>query len=101
MTAQKPTIIQSNPTGTVGIISMYNPKDAFIAEVNPLLLKQWAELVYEQFQFDDVVYISLHKHPDSMNTVRHLSATEEFGDEVQVVLCGTDCDDVVKKGGVG
>lgn len=97
----KLTIHQSNPTHTVGIVSMYNPKESFVAAVNPLLLKQWADLVYEEFPDDDVVYISVHKHPDPMNTTRHLSATEEYGDELQVMLCGCDCDDVVKKGGKG
>lgn len=96
---EQPLIILSNASNTVGLISMHNPKDHFIAEINPLLLKQWAEMVYEQFPDEDVVYISLHAHPDPMNTARHLAAAAEYGDELQVMVCGCDCDDVVKKGG--
>lgn len=92
------TLILSNESHTVGLVDMPNPKDAFIAEVDPLLLKQWAEMVHEQFQAEDVVYLSVHKHQDPMNTTRHLSAAAEHGDELQVVLCGTDCDDIFKRG---
>jgi len=90
-------IILSNESKTVGLIDMYNPKEHFILEVDPLLLKQWGEMVYEQFQGEDVVYISVHPHPDKMNTTKHMSAAAEYGDSLQVVVCGTDCDDVVKK----
>lgn len=91
-------LILSNESHTVGLVEMNNPKDAFIAEVDPLLLKQWAEMVLEQFPNESVVYLSVHKHPDPMNTTRHISAAAEHGDELQVVLCGTDCDDVMKRG---
>lgn len=92
------TIILQNESGTVGLVNIANPKEAFVAEVDPLLLKQWAEMVYEQFPDEDAVYISVHKHADPHNTTRHLSAASEYGDELQVLLCGTDCDDVVKGG---
>ena len=90
-------IILSNDSKTVGLIIMNNPKESFIAEIDPLLLKQWAEMVYEQFGAEDVVYISVHKHLDPMNSTRHLSASSEHGDELQVVVCGTDCDDIMKR----
>jgi hypothetical protein len=90
-------IILSNPSNTVGLIDMHNPKPDFILEVDPLLLKQWADMVHEQFGGEDVVYISVHNHPDPANTTRHMSASAEYGDSLQVVVCGTDCDDVVKK----
>jgi hypothetical protein len=92
------TIIIQNESNTVGLVNMANPKEAFIAEVDPVLLKQWAEMVAEQFAGEDVVYLAVHKHPDPHNTTRHLSAASEHGDELQVVLCGTDCDDVVRGG---
>jgi hypothetical protein len=92
--------ISVNSTNTVGLVDSYNPKEDFVGEFDPVLLKQWAELVVETFTGEDVVYLSVHKNPDPMNTTRVLSASIEHGDEIQVMVCGTDCDDVVKKGGI-
>lgn len=91
---KKEDVILTNASHTVGLVMMYNPKDKFVAEVNPLLLKQWAEMVHEQFCKEDVVYLAIHDHPDPNNTTKHISASAEYGDELQVVLCGTDCDDI-------
>jgi uncharacterized membrane protein len=90
--------INTNATGTVGLVEMNNPKSHFMMEVNPVLLKQWADAVMENLGTEDVVYLSVHRHTDPMNTARILSASAEYGDEIQVVVCGTDCDDVVKRG---
>lgn len=91
--------ISTNATNTIGLIDMHNPKEDFIMTAEPHLLKQWAEMVLEQFEGDDCVYLSVHKNHDPMVTARVLCAASEHGDELQVVLCGTDNDDVVKKGG--
>lgn len=85
-------VILSNESKTIGLVEMNNPKDHFVCEVDPLLLKQWAEMVYDQFSGEDVVYLAVHKHPD--NSSRVLTASMEHGDELQVVVCGTDCDDI-------
>lgn len=87
-------IILSNPSRTVGLVIMNNPKSDIIAEVNTLLLKQWAEMVHEQFGNEEVVYIAMHRHTDPKNTARILTASAEHGDELQVIVCGTDCDDI-------
>ena len=92
--------ISTNQSNTVGLVDMNNPKDHFIGEFDPNLLKMWAEQVAEIFAGEDCVYLSIHKHEDLMNTARVLSAASEYGDSIQVVVCGLDCDDVVKKGGI-
>ena len=93
--------ISTNSTNTVGLVDMNNPKEDFIMTVNPLLLKHWAEMVMENFAGEDCVYLSVHKNHDPMVTARVLCAAAEHGEELQVVVCGTDNDDVVKKGGRG
>ena len=90
------TPLFTNTTNTVGLVDMNNPKDHFIGEFSPLLLKQWADMVYENFQNEDVVYLAIHPNQDPMNTAKVLAAAAEHGDEIQVVVCGTDCNDVVK-----
>lgn len=92
--------ILTNATNTVGLVDMDNPKPDFIGEFDPLLLKQWADMVYEQFG-NDVVYLAIHKSKDPMNTARCLSAASEHGDSIQAMVCGVDCDDVIKPGGKG
>jgi hypothetical protein len=87
-------VVLSNESRTVGLVIMHNPKPDVIAEVDTLLLKQWAEMVHEQFGSEEVVYLALHKHPDPNNTTRVLTASAEHGDELQVVLCSTDGDDI-------
>ena len=94
--ADEMNIILKNESGTVGLVDMHNPKDRFVMEVDPFLLKQWAEMVHEQFAGEDVVYLSIHPHKDPANTTKHLSASAEYGDSLQVIVCGTDCDDVPK-----
>lgn len=95
---KKEDVLIANASNTVGLIMAYNPKQDFVAEVNPLLLKQWAEMVYEQFGEEDVVYVSVHRHPDVLNTARQISAASEYGDDLRVVVCGTDCNDIEAKG---
>ena len=92
------TPLSINASNTVGLVDMSNPKEDFIGEFDPVLLKQWAERVLENFAGEDVVYLSIHKNSDSMITARCLAASIEHGDEVQVIVCGADCDDVIKKG---
>lgn len=93
------TPISTNATNTVGLVDMHNPKEDFIMSVNPLLLKQWADMVLEHFAGENHVYLSVHKNRDPMVTAKVLCAASEYGDELQVALCGTDNDDVVKKKG--
>jgi hypothetical protein len=92
--------ISTNQSNTIGLVDMNNPKSHFIGEFDPTLLKMWAEQVAETFAGEDCVYLSIHKHEDRMNTARILAAAAEHGDSIQVVVCGVDCDDVVKKGRV-
>lgn len=93
--------IKANPSNTVGLVKFYNPKENFIMEISPLLLKQWADMVFDEFTFESVVYLSVHKSEDPMTTARCLSASKEYGDETQVSVCGPDNDDVIKPGGRG
>jgi hypothetical protein len=86
--------ISTNASNTVGLVDMNNPKDNFIGEFSPLLIKQWADMVCENFVGEDVVYLAIHKHP--VKSYRILSAASEHGDEIQVVVCGTDCDDIME-----
>ena len=88
------TPLFTNTTNTVGLVDMNNPKDHFIGEFSPLLLKQWADMVLENFPDEDVVYLAIHPNQDPMVTTKVLSAASEHGDEIQVVVGGTDCDDV-------
>ena len=90
--------LSTNATNTVGLVDSYNPKEDFIGEFDPVLLKQWVDLITDTFSAEDVVYLSIHKSTDPMNTARVLSAAAEYGDELQVMVCGVDNDDVIKKG---
>lgn len=83
-----------NITQSVGLVDFYNPKDHFIGEFDPKLLKQWMDKIMEYFQDEDVVYLAIHPSCDPLKTAKILSASSEHGDSIQVVICGTDCDDV-------
>jgi len=98
MPPEKTEVLTKNDTATVGVIKSYNPKEDFVMEVKPSLLKEWAGEIITHLGTEDVIYLSVHRHTDPMNTARILSASAEYGDEIQVVVCGTDCDDVVKRG---
>lgn len=91
--------LSTNATNTVGLVDTNNPKADFIGEFNPLLLKQWVDMLMEHMGDEDVVYLAVHKSEDPMITSRVLSAAVEHGDEIQVMVVGTDCDDVAKPGG--
>ena len=90
--------LTTNPDGTVGVIDAYNPKDDFILEVNPRLLKEWSDEIMTHLGSEDVVYLSVHKHEDPMETTRCLTASAEYGGSLQVMVIGTDCDDVIRRG---
>jgi hypothetical protein len=92
------TPLSINASNTIGLVDMHNPHEDFVMEIDPSLLKAWADMVADNFTGEDVVYLAVHKLDDPMQTARCLSASAEYGDEIQVMVCGTDCDDVVKKG---
>jgi len=93
------TPISTNATNTVGLVDMHNPCEHFIGEFEPKLLLAWAQQVAEMYAGEDCVYLSIHPSEDLMVTAKVLAAASEYGESLQVAVCGTDCDDVVKKKG--
>lgn len=90
-------ILESNTTNTVGVVDVYNPKDHFIGEFDPVLLLDWAKKIVDVLGPDEQVYLALHPSKDpNNNTSRFLAASAEHGDSLQVIVAGVDCDDVLK-----
>lgn len=89
-----------NPDSTVGLADFNNPKSDYIGKFNPKLLKEWAELILDTFG-DDYVYLAVHKNLDPMVTARVLTAADEYGDPLQVAVCGMEDEDEIKAGGRG
>lgn len=90
--------LTTNASETVGVIDAYNPKEDFVMEAKPNLLKEWVDELLTHFGSEDVVYLSIHKHEDPMETTRCLTASADYGGSVQVMIIGTDCDDVIRRG---
>ena len=84
-------VLQSNPKHTVGIVNGTNPISDYIGKYNPVLLKEWLELVIENFG-SEPVYLSSHKSIDPDNSAHILSVSDEYCDEVQVCVTGLEHD---------
>lgn len=91
-------VLTPNPDSTVGLTDFNNPKSDYIGKFNPVLLKEWVEMILDTFG-DDYVYLAVHKSEDPTVTARVLTAADEYGDPLQVAVCGMEDDDEIKKGG--
>ena len=87
----------TNSTNTVGLVRTGNPKPDFIGEFTPALIKEWADEIVLHMGEEDVVYLSVHKNPDPTVSARTLCAAAEHGGEVQVMVCGVECNDIPKE----
>lgn len=87
--------ILSTSDQTIGLCENFNDTEDFIGEFQASKLKTWSEWILQNYG-DAVVYLYSHHNANPESTARIVSASVEHGDRVQVVVCGVDCDDVVK-----
>jgi len=82
------TVLSHNPDKTVGLCEGDNPKSFYIGAFNPLLLKEWIDLVLETYGPDNIIFLS--QHPSAECTGVALCAASEYCDSLQVVVTGLD-----------
>jgi hypothetical protein len=83
-----------NTEKTIAFCTGYCNKADCIGKFNPKMLRDFAQVILDNFG-EEPVY--LYSHYSTTCTARALSATVEFGDDMQIGLAGIETGDLSNK----
>ncbi len=83
-----------NTEQTIALCTGYNNKADFIGLFNPKMLRDFAQTILDNFG-EEPVY--MYSHYSKSCTARALSASQTYGDEIQIGLSGMTTDNIVSE----